>query len=288
MNEAGTFMSDSGVSPTQHARDVVDGMHIRLFTLDAPVIAAGAWKAQNVQSAYWRLYRNDNNGAFLSLPGGDRCALEAGRAYLVPAGVRFSCGSACAFAHFYVHFDVIGPFALFLRGPGEGPILLPPNAAFASRAQELAGDLRAGCARDLAVQCRAKALVYDGLGAHLATAGADRWVRRAAALEPLAPALRHIEEKLGQAITLADLAALCCLSSDHFARRFKACVGETPGRYLLERRVARAAQQLLFTNDSIEAIAARTGFSNRFYFSRVFVRATGLGPAAYRKATARV
>ena len=45
-----------------------------------------------------------------------------------------------------------------------------------------------------------------------------------------------------------------------------------------------AAQALLFTADSIETIAATSGFANRFYFSRVFTRQMGISPAAYRRA----
>jgi len=46
----------------------------------------------------------------------------------------------------------------------------------------------------------------------------------------------------------------------------------------------QAAQALLFTADSIETIAAESGFANRFYFSRVFMRHMGVSPAIYRKA----
>jgi AraC-like DNA-binding protein len=53
--------------------------------------------------------------------------------------------------------------------------------------------------------------------------------------------------------------------------------------YLLEWRIALAAQRLLSSHDSIETIAAELGFGNRFYFSRMFKAQVGLSPAAFRR-----
>jgi len=101
------------------------------------------------------------------------------------------------------------------------------------------------------------------------------------------PALRYIDEHLGEAMDNATLAAQCHLSEDHFIRRFRESVGQTPAQYVLDRRVSTAAQQLVFSSESIEAIADQTGFPNRFYFSRMFARRMGVPPAAYRN-TSRV
>jgi transcriptional regulator GlxA family with amidase domain len=96
-----------------------------------------------------------------------------------------------------------------------------------------------------------------------------------------------VDDHLAEPLTHADLAGLCHLSGDHFVRRFRDAIGRTPARYVTERRIAAAAQRLVFTRDSIDQIAEATGFGNRFYFSRVFARHMGTPPAAYRK-TARV
>jgi AraC family transcriptional regulator of arabinose operon len=41
---------------------------------------------------------------------------------------------------------------------------------------------------------------------------------------------------------------------------------------------------LLQTDDSIDEIAASTGFPNRAYFSRIFKKITDEGPAGFRRA----
>ena len=84
-------------------------------------------------------------------------------------------------------------------------------------------------------------------------------------------------------MTNKSLAGLCCLSEDYFIRRFRDCVGQTPAQYLLSQRIMQAAQQLLFTDKSLEQVAEETGFGSRAYFSRMFARARGISPAAYRK-----
>jgi len=98
----------------------------------------------------------------------------------------------------------------------------------------------------------------------------------------VAPAIEHIESHLHEELGNERLAELCSVSPDHFIRLFRQSVGQTPTQYTLERRVGRAAQQLIFTDESIERIAEETGFRDRFYFSRVFAKRMGLPPARYR------
>jgi len=103
--------------------------------------------------------------------------------------------------------------------------------------------------------------------------------------EAVMPALRQIEEHFDEALDNASLARLCSLSEDHFIRRFRETVGQTPAQYVLDRRVTEAAQLLLFGTGSIDRIATRCGFPNRHYFSRVFKQRVGLPPAAYRRSS---
>lgn len=267
-------------------------MHVRLFQVDALRIEAGHWNAQEVRSPFWRFYRNEDAGAYVVLhgQGGRRYPFAPGRVYFVPAGVRFSCGNEAPFRHFYVHFDVVGLPSLTMRALFDGPVALPPDTAFESSVADFAQEAAMSRPLGLGQQCRAKALVYEGFARHLEALPVVERVaglQRAEALEPVAPAVRHIEERLAERITVAELAARCCLSEDHFARKFKECVGSTPLSYITERRVTLAAQRLVFTEDSLDSIAAACGFGTREYLTRVFTRATNLPPAAYRKAGRR-
>ena len=54
-----------------------------------------------------------------------------------------------------------------------------------------------------------------------------------------------LRERLDEAVTLACLAGECHLSVAHFARAFKRTTGQTPHRWLLERRVEHAKKLLV-------------------------------------------
>lgn len=71
------------------------------------------------------------------------------------------------------------------------------------------------------------------------------------------------------------------LSRDHLRRRFAATTGQTPRRYLVAMRVAYA-EHLLAYGASVGEAAAAVGFTDPYYFSRAFLRATGRRPSAGR------
>jgi AraC-like DNA-binding protein len=73
-------------------------------------------------------------------------------------------------------------------------------------------------------------------------------------------------------------------SKDHFRRCFKEETGLTPLEHLTVLRINRAKKLLCSTpRQSVELIAESCGFSDTFYFSRVFKKSVGLSPSEYRK-----
>jgi AraC-like DNA-binding protein len=271
------------------ASNLTDSLHLRLFQSATCYFEAGQWRTRNVQSSFWRFYMNFRDGAALELPNGIM-PLRAHRLYFVPAGVYFHCRSEAPFEHFYAHFDVIGLPGLAMRELFSAPIELEHDKDLQSRTRQLARELSQDAPLDLARHCLLKSCIYSGLAGYLRTLPAEKCERLqqlSLAHAPVEPALRFIEENLASRLTNRTLSSLCYLSEDHFIRRFRACVGQSPAQYVQERRVTLAAQRLLFTEQSIEQIAQDMGFGNRFYFSRIFTRHTGVSPAAYRK-TSRV
>lgn len=93
----------------------------------------------------------------------------------------------------------------------------------------------------------------------------------------------HIEEHLADDLSLADLAALVPMSEFHFARLFKASIGETPYRYITQRRIERAKVLLSVTQLAIAEIAYRVGFANQSNFTAQFRKLVGVTPKQYRE-----
>jgi len=78
------------------------------------------------------------------------------------------------------------------------------------------------------------------------------------------------------------LAKVSGVSAAHFARSFKEAFGMPPHRYLLTRRIERAAALLRETELSITEIAFHTGWGSLGTFGRTFRDVTGENPASLR------
>ncbi len=121
----------------------------------------------------------------------------------------------------------------------------------------------------------------------MATASATR-DGRAAAWAPL-PATRYllrakdlVDARYREPLDVPALARAAHLSPAHFSREFRRAFGETPHRYLLTRRLERAAALLRQTDRSVAEICFAVGLRSVGSFTTSFGRAFGLSPGAYR------
>lgn len=73
------------------------------------------------------------------------------------------------------------------------------------------------------------------------------------------------------------------VSPAHLSRIFKMEMGISPLSYLTRLRLQSAMNDLLDTEETIEQIAGRNGFSNGNYFSKIFRKHVGISPGRYRE-----
>ncbi len=92
-----------------------------------------------------------------------------------------------------------------------------------------------------------------------------------------------LDARLDGDVSLADLAGTCQLSVRHFARAFRQSTGQSPHRWLVERRLDKAQGLLELSERSLNEIAAACGFANQSHFTRTFTRAMGVSPGAWRR-----
>jgi transcriptional regulator GlxA family with amidase domain len=92
-----------------------------------------------------------------------------------------------------------------------------------------------------------------------------------------------MEANLHEPLRVEHLAALVRLSASYFARAFKVSFGATPHDYLMRLRMQRAQLQLLGSDVPLAQIALDCGLCDQAHFSRVFRRATGISPSAWRR-----
>lgn len=100
--------------------------------------------------------------------------------------------------------------------------------------------------------------------------------------DPIDRALVLMHERCAESIDFADLSMTLGISEGYFYRLFKRRTGMTPSHYLTHIRIERACRWLRLTHSGVAEIAAKVGYPDAFYFSRVFKKLKGVAPVKYR------
>lgn len=92
-----------------------------------------------------------------------------------------------------------------------------------------------------------------------------------------------IAENLAKNLSIEVLAERAAMSPRNFVRVFARELGNTPARYVEQARIEAARTQLASTDDSMDSIAGRCGFSSAELLRRCFLRHFKVAPSQYRK-----
>ena len=93
----------------------------------------------------------------------------------------------------------------------------------------------------------------------------------------------HVEANLESTLRMRDLAAIARLSTGHFSRSFTRSFGVAPFAYVAGRRLARAQELMLTTDDPLSQIALACGLCDQSHLTRLFRRHVGTSPNAWRR-----
>lgn len=102
--------------------------------------------------------------------------------------------------------------------------------------------------------------------------------------QTLQPSLEYINNNLQNPdkIKIEKLSHDMSYSTKHYTRLFKSAYGVTPSEYILNKRLEYAQFLLVNSNDYINNIVRRCGFTDALYFSRIFHKKFGISPSAFR------
>ena len=101
--------------------------------------------------------------------------------------------------------------------------------------------------------------------------------------ESLGPLLAWAQQRLGEPLTVADLATRAAVSPATLHRRFRAQLGTTPLAWLTGERVTLACRLIERGEERLDVVAARSGLGTAANLRARVLRETGLSPSAYRR-----
>lgn len=93
----------------------------------------------------------------------------------------------------------------------------------------------------------------------------------------------YVRQHYREGFTSTQIQEVCGLSYKYAGTLFKEVTGQTIKEYQCTLRLRKAEQLLKETDKPIGEIAQLTGFSDVFYFSKIFRRERGCSPSEYRK-----
>ena len=97
----------------------------------------------------------------------------------------------------------------------------------------------------------------------------------------------HLARHHAEPVNVEALAARLGVGYSHFRRAFRTQTGFAPWQYVLHLRLTRARRLLASGDDTLDAVAARVGFSSGFHLSLAFKKAYGESPSRWKQATLR-
>jgi AraC-like DNA-binding protein len=91
-----------------------------------------------------------------------------------------------------------------------------------------------------------------------------------------------VETNISNAISVDEMAFLCNVSVSTFKRRFTTIYGSSPGKWLLQKRMALAKDLLLHHHEKPGEIFYKVGYENHSSFTQSFKQTFGVTPKDYQ------
>lgn len=95
--------------------------------------------------------------------------------------------------------------------------------------------------------------------------------------------IEYIESNLDEELAIEEIAKIAFMSKFHFQRMFSMLTGYTVSEYIRNRRITKAAQELVNSNRKIIDIALKYGYESPEAFTKAFRAIHGVTPSAAKK-----
>lgn len=93
--------------------------------------------------------------------------------------------------------------------------------------------------------------------------------------------IQYLHDNVGKRVSLAELAELVQVAPTYLARIFKETTGYTVITFFNKMKTDKAKEMMIDNNIKMKEVAQALGYSDEFYFSRLFKKIEGISPSEY-------
>lgn len=260
------------------------------------------WRHQRLSYPYWRLYWNKTGGAYVYFE--EKVFLDPEMLILIPPHTPFSTDISgdepddlndyCMeggwinhrdketealeegyIPHLFIHFNLGYAF------DNSPPAIysLPANSDQLYSIKTITGLLKRG---NRYFGFRESLEIYDLICSSIKKIPGEHWGVSDVG-SGILEIINYIQRHLNEPMDNTRLAGIVNMAPNSFARLFKQQTGHTPQVYIRKVRIDNACRLLHHSELTISQIAEDCGFSDRYYFTKVFSEMTHVSPALYRK-----
>ncbi len=97
----------------------------------------------------------------------------------------------------------------------------------------------------------------------------------------------YMQQNLTKCLKIEDIAAHVKLSKSHLSKLFRNKTGSSPINYFINLKMQEAIRLLTNKSFRIKEVAFKLGYSDQYYFSRIFTKQIGTSPASFLKTSRR-
>ena len=277
----------------------IDQLHLLILNVGLAIHNAD-WNWRNVNSPFTRLYYVTEVAARILLPTGIQ-ELKPDHLYLVPSFTTHSYLCDTHFVHYYLHIyedhqsesSILEDFSfpteipagdlelpLIKRLCGINPTMQLPQSDPTSYDNNptLIKNIIKNKQRTFCDKVESRGIVYQLMARFLKDAQPKTEIND----DRIQKVLSYIRKNIYKTIDIDSLAAISCLSKDHFIRLFKKEINNTPLQYINQKKIEKA--QLILITDSmpVKNISYLLAYEDHSYFNRLFKKLTGVTPQQYR------
>lgn len=93
--------------------------------------------------------------------------------------------------------------------------------------------------------------------------------------------IKYMHQNINNKVTLTELSEMVQLSSTYLSRAFKETTGYSIIGYFNKIKIDKAKELIIEGDKKIKEVATALGFTDEFYFSRIFKKIEGTSPSDY-------